>query len=168
MNTLNIEYLPISALKPYEKNARQHGEKDIAAIMASIEETGFNDPIGIWSDENIIVEGHGRLMAAERLGLETVPVIRLDHMTDEQRRAYAIFHNRTAEMSEWDHIIREAELADINDIDMSAFDFDFDGEINERTWFDREEKEGAARQDGNEEYNDFLDKFEPKKTTDDC
>lgn len=120
---LNIEYLPVSALKPYEKNARVHGERDIKAIMASIEEVGFSDPIGVWGD-NVIVEGHGRLIAAERLGLETVPVIRLDHMTDEQRRAYAIFHNRTAEMSDWNFTLRDDELLSLDDIDLSAFEFD--------------------------------------------
>lgn len=119
---LEIEYLPVSALEPYEKNARKHGEEDINAIRASIREFGFNDPIGIWKDK--IVEGHGRLMAAKAEGLTEVPVIRLDHLTDEQRRAYALAHNRTAELSEWDTLIRDDELKDITEIDMSAFGFD--------------------------------------------
>lgn len=75
MNTmpkLKIEMLPVDALNEYEGNARQHGETDIAAIKASIEKFGFNDPIGIWG-ENIIVEGHGRLMAAKDLGMTEVP-----------------------------------------------------------------------------------------------
>ena len=85
MEQLKIEYLPVDSLKPYSKHARKHSEKDIQAIINSIEEFGFDDPIGIWSNQNIIVEGHGRLIAAKRLGMEKVPCIRLDHLTDEQR-----------------------------------------------------------------------------------
>lgn len=79
---LNIEYLPVSSLKPYGNNARKHADADIDAICASIREFGFSDPIGIWGD-NIIVEGHGRLLAAKKLGMVAVPCIRLDHLTDE-------------------------------------------------------------------------------------
>ena len=73
---LKIEYLPITELKPYENNARKHAEADVEAIKKSIEEFGFNDPIGIWHDT--IVEGHGRLLAAQELEMTVVPVIRLD------------------------------------------------------------------------------------------
>lgn len=114
----------IEDLKPYEKNARLHGNQDVEAIASSITEFGFNDPVGIWGDDNIIVEGHGRVLAAKRLGLKTVPCIRLDHLNDEQRRAYALAHNRTAELSEWDEIIKDLELSDIT-IDMEQFGFDF-------------------------------------------
>lgn len=123
---LNIEYLPINALTPYEKNARKHQTVDVDAIVASIEEFGFDDPIGVWGEQNIIVEGHGRLLAAKKLGIESVPVIRLDHLTDEQRRAYALAHNRTAELSEWDDVVKELELAGIKEIDMSLFGFDME------------------------------------------
>ena len=121
---MNYEYLSISELKPAEHNARRHQEKDIEAIKKSIQEFGFNDPIGVWGPENTIVEGHGRLQAASELGLEEVPVVHLDHLTDEQRRAYALAHNRTAELSEWDLEIMDEELAGIFDIDMDAFGFD--------------------------------------------
>ena len=73
---------------------------------------------------NVIVEGHGRLMAAKKLGMEKVPVIHLDHLTDEQRRAYALAHNRTAELSAWDEVVKELELSGISEIDMSRFGFD--------------------------------------------
>ena len=126
MESLKIEYLPVDSLKPYSKNARKHSEKDIQAIVNSIEEFQFLDPIGIWSDKNIIVEGHGRLMAAKRLGMETVPCIRLDHLTDEQRKAYALAHNKTAELSKWFDELLQSELADIEDIDMELFGFDLD------------------------------------------
>lgn len=119
---LAVEYVAVEELLPYKNNARAHGDADVDAIMASIREFGFNDPIGVW--KNIIVEGHGRLLAAKRLGLETVPVIRLDHLTDKQRKAYALAHNKTAELSGWDFNVLGAELADLADIDMSAFGFD--------------------------------------------
>lgn len=78
-----VEYVDLSTLKPYERNARRHEVFDVAAIKASIEEFGFNDPIGIWKDT--IVEGHGRLLAAQELGLKKVPVIHLDHLFGEVR-----------------------------------------------------------------------------------
>ena len=118
---LKIEYLPIKALKPYEKNTRKHQKKDVDNIARSIEKFGMNDPIGIWKD-NIIVEGHGRLLACKQLGMTEVPCVRLDHLTDEQRREYAIAHNATAELSEWDLDILPDELAEL---DFSGFDFDF-------------------------------------------
>lgn len=121
---MNYEYLSISELKPAERNARRHQGKDIEAIKKSIQEFGFNDPIGVWGPENTIVEGHGRLQAARELGLEKIPVVHLDHLTDEQRRAYALAHNRTAELSEWDLEIMDMELSEIFDIDMDAFGFD--------------------------------------------
>lgn len=121
---LKIEYLPVSALKPYERNARKHQNEDVTAIVASIRDFGFDDPIGIWSEKNIIVEGHGRLLAAKKLGMKEVPCIRLDHLSDEQRRAYALAHNKTAELSAWDDELLNIELGDITDIDMEELGFD--------------------------------------------
>lgn len=107
---LEIEYLSVDALEPYEKNARRHEKEDVQAIVNSIKRFGFDDPIGIWSDHNVIVEGHGRLLAAKELGMEKVPVIRLDHLTDAERRAYALAHNKTAELSIWDDTLLECGL----------------------------------------------------------
>jgi len=121
---LEVVEMKVDDLKPYEKNARKHGERDVKAIAASIEEFGFNDPVGIWSDENLIVEGHGRVLAAKMLGMETVPCIRLDHLTDEQRRAYALAHNKTAENSIWDATLVAAEINRLPAVDMSKFGFD--------------------------------------------
>ena len=174
---LKIEYLPIKALKPYEKNTRKHQKKDIDNIARSIEKFGMNDPIGIWKD-NIIVDGHGRLLACKQLGMTEVPCVRLDHLTDEQRREYAIAHNATAELSEQDFDILPDELAEL---DLSDFDFYFgiedeeeeteiveDDDLDEQ---DRLFKERMARgeiSEEDEEYQEFLEKFEAKKTTDDC
>ena len=164
MEDLKIVYLSPEALTPYDGNARKHGAEDLEAIAASIRENGFCDPIGIWGENNIIVEGHGRRLAAMRLGLDRVPCIRLDHLTEAQRREYALAHNKTAELSEWDFEQLEKELAALDqEFEMTDFGFKEDAE-----WFDREKKDGKARQDGNDEYNEFLEKFETKKTTDDC
>ena len=114
MEKLQIVYLPPGDLKPYEKNARKHAPDDIEAIKKSILEDGFNDPIGIWGEDNVIVEGHGRQIAATELGLDEVPCIRLDHLSDKQRREYMIRHNRTAELSTWDFQTLEEELAGLS------------------------------------------------------
>lgn len=93
MENLKIEYLDISELLPYAKNARKHDKKDVDNIAKSIEKYGFNDPIGIATDKNIIIEGHGRVLACKQLGIKQVPCIRLDHMTEKERREYALLHN---------------------------------------------------------------------------
>lgn len=116
---LRIELINVDDLQEYDGNARAHGREDIEAIEWSIQQFGFNDPIGIWSKDNVIVEGHGRLKAAKNLGMTEVPCIRLDHMTDEERRAYALAHNKTAELSSWDFDKLDLELAGIHELDMT-------------------------------------------------
>lgn len=119
---LKIEYIDVAKVKPYEKNARKHEEYDISQIAKSIESYGFNDPIGIWGKDNTIVTGHGRLLAAKKLGMKEVPCIRLDDLTDEQRREYTIMHNKTAELSTWDFDMLEKELSEL---DFGEFDIDW-------------------------------------------
>lgn len=121
---LKIEYVKPGDIKEYKNNAREHHDTDVNAIAASIKEFGFNDPIGVWNNE--IVEGHGRLLAAIKLGIKKVPIIRLDSLTDEQRKAYALAHNKTAELSNWNFDVLDSELKDIAEIDMSQFGFDMD------------------------------------------
>ena len=125
---LEIVYLSPHELKPYENNTRKHAPEDIDQIKASIEADGFNDPIGIWGEDNLIVEGHGRQIAAIEMGLDKVPCIRLDHMKETQRRDYAIRHNRTAELSGWDFAKLEEEIAalEIEGVDLSGLKFDFE------------------------------------------
>ena len=141
---LRIEYLSVDALRPYEKNARKHEDADVQTIVASIKKFGFDDPIGVWGDDNLIVEGHGRLLAAKKLGMTEVPCVRLDHLTDEQRREYAIAHNATGELSEWDLDILPDELADL---DLDDFDFDF-GIEDEEEDFDENDLERDGEKDG--------------------
>ena len=144
---LKIEYLPIKALKPYEKNTRKHQKKDVDNIARSIEKYGMCDAIGIWGEQNIIVEGHGRMMACKQLGMTEVPCVRLDHLTDEQRREYAIAHNATAELSEWDLDILPDELAEL---DLGDFDFDFgiDADAEESNYSPDEFGEDFSLPDG--------------------
>lgn len=122
MERLKIEYLPIDGLKPYDRNAKEHPQEQIDQIIESIRQFGMNDPIGIWSDENLIVEGHGRLLALQQMGETMVPTIRLDHMNDEQRRAYTLVHNKTTMNSGFDMEMLHAELDEL-DIDMEEFGF---------------------------------------------
>lgn len=140
---LKIEYINLDKLTPYENNARNHTPDDLATIQASIDHFGMCDPIGIWGDKNIIVEGHGRMLALKALGKTVAPCIRLDHLTDEQRRAYALAHNKTAEMSRWDFGKLELELAELSEMDMTAFGFDIhDEEVSLDDFFeDAEPKE---------------------------
>lgn len=117
--------MPVRALRAYAGNAKKHPREQVEQIAESIREFGFLDPIAVWGPENTVVEGHGRLQAAELLGLEEVPVIRLDHLTDEQRRAYTLVHNQLTLNSGYDLDALQAELEAIEGIDMEAFDFSF-------------------------------------------
>ena len=132
MNELQIVYLSPSELTPYENNTRKHTPADIEGIKRSILADEFNAPIGIWGPNNLIVEGHGRQIAALELGLEKVPCIRLDHLTENQRKEYAIRHNRTAEFSEWDFTTLEEEIAalEIEGLDLSDLNFTFEDETS--------------------------------------
>lgn len=126
---LKIEYVDINSIKPYEKNAKLHPEEQIEQIKKSIEQFGMDDPIGIWKDE--IVEGHGRLIACKQLGYTEVPIIRLDHLTDEERKAYTLAHNKLTMNSDFDLNILQEELGNFETIDMSDFGFDIDLDLEE-------------------------------------
>ncbi len=143
---LKFELIPIEKITPYEKNTRKHTEVDVATTRASIEKFGMDDPIGVWGKKNLIVEGHGRLLALKAMGWKgPVPCVRLDHLSDAQRRAYAIAHNRTAEISEWDFDALDEERADLEE----NFGIDFTD-----IGFPEVEDEGG---EGNGE--DFVDGF---------
>lgn len=120
---LKVEYIPINEITPYENNAKIHTEEQIEQIKKSIEEFGMNDPIGIWGKDNIIIEGHGRLMALQELGWTEVPVIRLDDLTDDQRKAYTLIHNQTTMNTGFNIDILNEELQSI-DLDTSFYGFD--------------------------------------------
>jgi len=123
MPNLNIEYLAISDLKPNPRNARLHSQRQLHQIAASITEFGFNVPVLIDSDK-VIIAGHGRVEAARKLGMETVPVLRIDHLANEQKRAFALADNKIALNSTWD-----LENLQLDMKELSALDLNFDLEI---------------------------------------
>jgi DNA modification methylase len=123
MNDLHIQHYPLERLLPYARNARTHADEQISQIAGSIAEFGFVNPILIGED-NVIIAGHGRLMAAQRLGLKTVPVIMLAHLSETQRRALVIADNKIAENAGWDEEMLRLELQALNDAD---FDLNITG-----------------------------------------
>lgn len=110
----SLEFIGVSALIPYARNARTHSETQVAQIAASIREFGFTNPVLI-ADDNTIIAGHGRVMAAQVLAMETVPCLRLSHMTEAQRRAYVIADNKLALNAGWDDELLALELGDLRD-----------------------------------------------------
>ena len=122
-----IEQWPTTKLLPYARNARTHSEEQVAQIAASIAEFGFTNPILAGSD-GVIVAGHGRLAAAQKLGMEVVPVVVLDHLSATQRRALVIADNRIAENAGWDEAMLRVELVSLqdDDFDLALTGFDAD------------------------------------------
>jgi len=122
---LTIETVPVDRLIPYARNARTHDEGQVAQIAGSIAEFGFVNPILIGADGGVIA-GHGRLMAARKLGLDDVPVIRLGHLSETQRRALIIADNKIAENAGWDEELLRLELTDLKaedfNLDLTGFD----------------------------------------------
>lgn len=123
---LKIEYVKKEELQPYVNNAKIHTPEQVEQIKKSIEEFGFNDPIAIWKN-NEIIEGHGRLLAVMEMDdIEKVPVIRLDDLSDEQRKAYTHVHNKLTMNTDFNIDLLNLELDDIIDIDMEQFGFEID------------------------------------------
>lgn len=117
---MKIDYLDISKIKPYKRNAKKHPQEQIDQIVKSIEQFGNNDPIAVWGKDNVIVEGHGRYLALKQMGVTgEIPVIHLDHLTEEERRVYGLVHNKLTMNSGWDFDLLELEF---NDIDPELFD----------------------------------------------
>ena len=124
---LTVTMMPTSDLVPYAGNAKEHPDWQVGQIAASIEQFGFNDPVGIWHNPDgdpVIVEGHGRVLAAKMLGIESLPTVTLDHLDDEGRRAYTLAHNKLTTNTGYDQDMLDAELDAIENIDMSEFGFD--------------------------------------------
>ena len=139
-NKMEIIKLNINDITPYEKNAKIHTEEQIEQIKKSIEQFGMNDPIAVWGDKNTIVEGHGRLEALKQLGYTEVDCIRLDHLTDEERKAYTLAHNKINMNTGFDIDLLDEELDSIEDIDMSEFGFLDNEEVNLDDFFTEAEE----------------------------
>lgn len=113
-----LEQVAIEALIPYARNARKHSDEQVAQIAASIREFGFNAPVLVDADNGIIA-GHGRVLAARKLGLTEVPCVRLSHLSDTQRRAYVLADNKLALNAEWDEEMLGLELSDLREVDFN-------------------------------------------------
>ena len=120
---MKIETIPIADLIPYARNSRTHSDQQVAQVAASIREFGFTNPVLIDAEDGIIA-GHGRVMAARKLNMTEVPCIRLEHLTETQKRAYIIADNKLALNSGWDEEMLGLELADLREDD---FDLDLVG-----------------------------------------
>ena len=131
MENREIVYKNVNDLIPYARNSRTHDTNQVSQIVASIKEFGFTNPILI-DDEGLIIAGHGRVQAAQKLNLKTVPTICLDYLTEAQKKAYVIADNRLALNAGWDFDMLKVELNDLNDLDfdVSLLGFD-DKEIND-------------------------------------
>ena len=161
-----VQEVSTDLLRPYEKNAKVHSEEQVQKIADSIREFGFLNPCLI-DKENRIIAGHGRVMAAKILGMKKVPCVYVEGLTDAQRRAYILADNRLTELGDWDWEMVAFEIEGLQDMDfdvqLTGFEVPDSGD-----WFEERERFDMKREEGNEAYNAFLDKFENPKTTDDC
>jgi DNA modification methylase len=123
-DALQVEFWPIDRLLPYAANARTHPDEQVAQIAGSIAEFGFNVPCLV-DDRGVLIAGHGRIVAAKRLGLQQVPVIRLDHLTDAQARAFRLADNRIALNAGWNDELLSAELERLKEdgVDLALLGF---------------------------------------------
>jgi DNA modification methylase len=125
LGATKIEWQSVDKLIPYAKNARTHSDEQVAQIAGSIKEFGFNNPVLVDKD-NSVIAGHGRLMAARKLGMDKVPVVQLGHMTEAQKKAYIIADNKLALNAGWDSVMLSAELQELEelgfDLDLLGFD----------------------------------------------
>lgn len=139
-----LEIVEVSRLIPYAKNSRTHSEAQVGQIAASIREFGFTNPVLI-ADDDTIIAGHGRLLAAQKLGMDRVPCIRLSHMTEAQRRAYVIADNKLALNAGWDDELLALELGELRD---GGFDLSLTGfSADELAGLLIEETEGLTDED---------------------
>ena len=129
-----MRHVPLAELRPYENNAKQHTDEQVEAVRASIVEFGFRSPIVAWHDSDgvaYIVAGHARARAAQSIGMDEVPVVFCDDLTDAQRRALTLADNQTTMMTGWDADALACELDVLaGEVDMAAFGFDL-GELAE-------------------------------------
>ena len=117
LRSLKIEYLPESSIRLNPENPRLHSNKQINQLAASVRSFGFNVPVLV-DGELQVIAGHGRLLAARQLGLANVPVIRLEHLTDQQALAFRIADNRLTENSEWDQHLLGEQLKILSEVEL--------------------------------------------------
>lgn len=140
-NKIAIEQISIEELTPYAGNSKIHTKAQIKHIANSIKEFGFNDPLAIAGEKNIVLEGNGRIEAAKTLGLTMLPCIRLDHLSVEEQRAYVIAHNSLCLETGFDDAALFKELEELQKYDFTEFGLDTDKYI---TTLDRLQRKELA------------------------
>ena len=163
---MKVVEVNVDKLTPYAMNPR-FNDSAVDAVANSIRDFGFKVPI-VADKNGVIVAGHTRLKAAKKLGLKTVPVVYADDLDEEQIRAFRLADNKVAEFATWDPEKLEIEMEGFTLMDLQCYGFKPLEPRKQNEWFDRDDRDDDSREEGNDEYNDFLDKFEAKKTTDDC
>lgn len=148
------ENYPVDKLIPYARNSRTHNDEQIVQIVASIKEFGFTNPILVGADD-VIIAGHGRLLAAQRMGLKEVPVVRLPHLTETQRRALVIADNKIALNAGWDEEMLALEMKELEDMDFNLDILGFsEDELKELEAFGEPEVVGKTDDDDVPEVSD--------------
>ena len=129
MADMKVETVSLKDIKPYEKNAKKHPDEQVQHIANSLKRFGWKQPLVVDRD-GVVVVGHGRMLAAQKLGMKTVPVVYADDLTDDEVKAFRLADNKTNE-SAWDDELLDLELdelAELDDIDMSDYGFELDDE----------------------------------------
>lgn len=149
---MQIEQLAVSTLIPYVNNAREHSEEQVDQIADSIKKFKFNNPVLVDKTHGIVA-GHGRVLAAKKLGLETVPCIRLDHLSELEKKAYIIADNKIAEMSYWNYDVLGAELEEIGKLNFEIEKIGF--EPLELTQIETKTKTNGAKEIELDSFKEF-------------
>ncbi len=173
-NKLQVVYKEVDDLIPYARNSKIHDETNVNLIAGSIKSFGFNNPV-LLDGENGIIAGHGRVLAAKKLGMKTIPTIELQGLSETEKRAYIIADNRLTEKSEWDKDMLGLELADLKalNIDLDSIGFN-ENEVEELLGAEAEfpeiddrdaplTKTFTVNYDNAEDYEEVISKIEQFK-----
>lgn len=167
--SMNIERMKLADVRPYENNAKRHPQSQVDQIAASIQELGYRDLIAV-DEDGVIVEGHGRFLALQQLGFNEVEVIRLEGLTDEQKRAYILVHNQLTMSTGFDPEILRREIEAITSIDLATFDLAIPAAPEPEPEEEPEVKAGPVLESfvltlSEEQYQELMEAVEIIKTT---
>lgn len=141
---MEVKQIPLAQIVPYERNAKKHPEEQVRQIANSIREFGWQQPL-VLDKDNVVVIGHGRLLAAEYLGLEEVPVVYAEGLSETQIKALRLADNKLNE-SGWDFDLLDRELDELSDIDMTEFGFMNINDIDIESFFDEKPLSGMEKE----------------------